>query len=47
MPDHKLLTDEEIQKINEDAHKEYLEQGVFILSCLMQKPKSDRSHVVL
>ena len=38
MPDYKLLTDEEIQKINEDAHKEYLEQGVFILSCLMPRP---------
>lgn len=44
MPDYKLLTDEEIQKIHDNAHKEYMEQGVFILSCLMHKsdyPASD------
>ena len=37
MPEYKLLSDKDVQKIHKDAHKEYLEQGVFILSCLMQK----------
>ncbi len=35
MANYKHLTDEEVQKINERANKEYQEQAVFILSCLM------------
>ena len=34
MPHYKLLTKEEVEKIHTNAHKEYLEQGMFILSCV-------------
>lgn len=47
MPECKLLSDEEVQKIHENAHEEYCEQGVFILSCLMQKSTYPASKLAL